>query len=222
MRQGANRYHTANDAATVLTVAQRPPPPTGIFTLSYSLLHGDLVVLARRLRDETATPTGPPKREPPALGAIILSAAAVEAAINHRVESAFYARSLTQGGIYQLAHERVKEERAPYRKIKLLSLAMGFTPPWDEDPWRYLPDLFELRHALVHYNARPVYSSVEGNLFENKQLKLLAQRLALFSIHEAGGTWLDVFLNRPCADWAVTTAEAALKALDSPPWIREG
>ena len=76
--------------------------------------------------------------------------------------------------------------------------------------------------ALVHYNARPVYSSVEGNLFENKQLKLLAQRLALFSIHEAGGTWLDVFLNRPCADWAVTTAEAVLKALDSPPWIREG
>jgi len=156
-----------------------------------------------------------------ALGAIILSAAAVEAAVNHRVESVFYARSLTQGGIYQLAHERVKRERPPYKKIKLLARAMGLSPAWDVDPWRYLPDLFELRNALVHYDARPVYTSLEGNLLEREQLKALARRLSLFSIHDAGGTWLDVFLNRPRADWAVTTAEAVLKALDSPPWIRE-
>ena len=102
----------------------------------------------------------------------------------------------------------------------MLAHSMGLTVDSDAEPWRSMPELFDLRNALVHYDARPVHTSFQGNLFERPKLQALARRLALYSIFERGGTWLDVFLNRPCADWAVATTEAVLQALDSSPWVR--
>jgi hypothetical protein len=178
--------------------------------------------LARKLRDETPELVDPPNREPTALGAVILAAAAVEAAVNHSVERTFPPRdfALAKLPIQHLARERVDRERPPFKKLKLLAFAMEVTVEWDAEPWRSLPELSQLRNALVHFDASPVRTSEKGTLFEHKHLRELARRLDLWRLHERGATWLEVFLNRPCADWAVRSADAVLRSLDSPPWIR--
>jgi len=192
-----------------------------VSTQSYARLHGDLAYLARRLRDETPPLADPPNREASALGAIILAAAAVETAINHSVERTFPPRGLAQDKlpIQHLARERVDTEKPPFKKLKLLAYAMRLTMDWESEPWRSLPELSRLRNALVHYDASPVRTSEKGTLFEHKDLKVLARRLDLWKLHERGATWLEGFLNRPCAEWAVSTSDAVLRSLDRSPWI---
>ena len=198
---------------------------TGYIGYDYTLLHNRLLGLCRRLADEAGKDDSR-DRGVAALGAIVLADVAAEAAINHLVEVTFppvdlRKRPEPQAWLHRMAHAHVTQFRPPRQRLKALAELFGLSLSWEADePWRSLGDLHELRNALVHYPSTPVKStSPSTETFPRRRhLEPIARRLGTFSKFEAGGTWLDVFLNEQCARWACDTANAVLKALDSPPW----
>jgi hypothetical protein len=165
-----------------------------------------------------------PRMERPALTAIILSAATIEAAINHAVAVNSPPPQLVRSQYPDkwLAWLAVDEARSPKDKLRRLAIHIGTEFDVGAEPWMSAGDLGKLRNSLVHYEARPVIEN-EGATFPVEGLRSLAQRLRLFSIHEEhNGTWLDVFGNRDCAQWAVNTARLVMETLNRGPWRNFG
>lgn len=190
-------------------------------TYTYTLLHNHLIGMAREFRDHTLPRDETPKMELSALGAVLLAATAVEASLNYAVERSFPPTDIIkdQQPVLWLAKDRIEVEGKINERLKLLAYARGIAIDWHNDPWLSLANLFQLRNALVHYKSRPVMTST-GAIFDFEHLRPRASRLGIWEVHQRGGTWLDVFLNRDCAEWAVTTAEAILNAFDNEPWIK--
>jgi hypothetical protein len=151
---------------------------------------------------------------------IILSATAVDAAVNHTIERLFRPAELTRvhAPVLWLARQHVAKAKPIRKRLDLLALARGTSINWNIDPWLSLPELFHLRNSLVHFNAEAVVTSDGGPVFRDQRLVGLAKRLGLWPIFEAGGTWLDVFLNKEGACWTFGAANDCLDALDAGPW----
>lgn len=189
-------------------------------TYTYTLFHSQFMFLAQRLQIETPPRGATPHTETSALGAIVMAAAAVEVAVNYIIERSLRPTEVIKDAqpIVWLAREHIEAAGPTNEKLKLLARARGITIDWEEEPWLSLSDLFALRNALMHYKSRPISTS-SGPVFDLKHLRPLAGRLKLWEIFESGGTWLEVFLNRDCADWAVQSAQSILGALHKPPWF---
>lgn len=188
---------------------------------TYTLFHNHCLAYARELLEAVPERTEVPKMERPAIGVIVLSAIALEAAVNHAVEVVFPPRSvLEQEPVFRLARNHVTEPTNPMQRLERLALAMEIDLDQGQKPWQSAGDVYALRNALVHYQANPVLTSEEGPIFEDKaRLRNRAEVLGVWGILEdEGGTWLDVFLNRPCSQWALESATEAVQTLQEPPW----
>lgn len=193
---------------------------------TYTLFHTHCLGYAAELLEQVPELGEEPKMHRPAIGVIVLSAMAVEAAANHTVERIFLPDAvLERFPAMKEEKEKVKDITNPVETLKQLAKRMGMEFDKGDTPWQAAGDLHTLRSALVHYGSDPVITSEEGPVFwdrQRKRLKDRAKKLGLWSIsEEEGGTWLDVFLNRPCARWALKTAREAVDALQEPPWMKE-
>lgn len=190
-------------------------------SVDYTNLHVHLLSEAAEALERTARRTDTPRMERPALTAIVMSAAAIEAAVSHCVAVNFPPPDLLKerNPKLWLAWRSIDSQRWP--KGKLQSLAVYLSVDFDagKEPWLSAWQLGTLRNKLVHYEARPVITSDEGAVGPSDDLRPLAERLSLIGIHrDHGGTWLDVFLNHDCAEWAVRTGDSVMRALDMAPW----
>lgn len=189
----------------------------------YTLFHNHCLAYAGELLEGLPEREDGPRMQRPAIGVIVLSAMALEAAANHTVERLFRPMlHVPKLAALKLARDRIAQETNPLQKLDLLAEAVwGEGLDTGEEPWQSAGDLYALRNSLVHYQSRPVSTSEEGTVFlEKARLRNRARALGLWSIFEEGGTWLDVFLNRPCAQWAVGTGNDAVDALRQPPWTK--
>lgn len=192
-------------------------------TFQYTRLHGYLLAEASHAVGRAEPRTDVPKLDRAALTAIVLSAAAVEAAVNHCIAKAFppVDAMRDRNPTMWLAWTAVDNAGSPKKKLARLALFLECTFDAGAEPWMSAGDLARLRNRLVHYDARPVITSEVGAVPPSKDLRSLAERLRLIDVHaKHGGTWLDVFVNRDGAQWALDTAKAVADTLDAAPWNR--
>ena len=204
------------------------PLSPGIVSYSYTLLHNRLLGLCDDLVVEVeASERGNAQIRDAgarALGAIVLADAAIEIGINHLAETAFPPRGMMPAHwpVHQFAFERLHRSLRPYERLKAVAAMMRLSPAWKAEPWESLRDLHAIRNALQHYEAAPVKASDPGvKTFPNEErLRPVAERFDTWSRYEAGGTWLEVFLNALVARWAHSTAREVLHTIRTGPWAR--
>jgi hypothetical protein len=198
--------------------------PGGWLALTYTNLHVHLLGEAQEALNRTPERSATPRMDRPALTAIILAAAAIEAAVNHCVAISFPPPLLLREHRPNewLSWLAVDQARSPKDKLRLLAVRLRTKFDAGAEPWMSAGDVGKLRNSLVHYEAHPVIEN-EGATFPVEKLRSLAERLGLFPIQaDHNGTWLDVFGNRDCAKWAVDTADAVLRTLNRKPWRQVG
>lgn len=190
----------------------------------YTLFQAPCLRLASDLLEQTPERGEEPEIQRPVIGVILLSDAAVEAAANHTVETTFRPDPILEQvpGLLEEKQHLIADVTNPVKKLKQLADRAGYTFNRGSEPWKSVGDLRALRNALVHYNANPTVTSDEGRIFEDRnreRLEIRARNLGVWEIwEEQGGTWLEVFLNRPVGRWAYESAKEATSALRDPPW----
>jgi hypothetical protein len=192
---------------------------------AYTLFHNVLLELAGQLVDQ-AEPIdlNSPKLNTSAAGAIVLSAASVEAAASFAVEMCFVPPELVRKHphpkpeIHRLLRKHFDGMRrgGPKKRIKEAARLRGIQIDWNTEPWVSLSDLHDLRNSLIHYKSAPVL--VRGEVQFPENLQNLAGRLGLWTVVKAGGTWLDTFLNREGAEWAFAIAQETVGELNASDW----
>lgn len=191
---------------------------------NYKLFHTPCLSLASELLEETPEFSPEPELQRPVIGVILLSDTAMEAAANYTIETTFRPEPVLKKfpGLIEEKRRLIAEETNPVEKLKKLADRAGYAFDKGIEPWQSVADLRALRNALVHYNADPTVTSDEGRIFrdrERERLENRARHLGTWEIwEEQGGTWLEVFLNRPFGEWAYESANRATSALREPPW----
>jgi len=191
---------------------------------SYTLLHNRLMGPCERMVAESEQAPRPGHDIGTfAFAAIVLADAAIEIAIHHKIETSLPRPEQTPSELVEvirIARQAILKRLPPLNRLRELGRILNVQGSWETGPWSLVSDLHEVRNALAHYEAGPVISDhPEAITFPRRaQLEPIAKRLGTMARYHTNGVWLEVFLNPVCARWAYTTADKALRELDSKMW----
>lgn len=156
-----------------------------------------------------------------AMSVIILADAAVEIAINHRIETSLPSRVIAfpLRPVFRLVRRTLGRQKPPLKKLQELGQLLGVSVKLDLEPWQSVGQLHLVRNALTHYEAGPLASThPEADVFPQRaQLEPIAVKLGTLDRTKGEDGWLGAFLNPSCAQWAFDTADRALREIDSGP-----
>ena len=198
----------------------------GITSYSFTLLHNRLIGLVHELADQASSDSAKDTGVT-ALAVITLADAVIEMAINATIETTFLPQDIRKGQEshvawrHQTAHERLMTLRPPLDRLKKLAGLFALSVDWSADePWVSAKELHEVRNSLAHYRSGPVQSSnPKTETFPNRsRLEPIAKKLGTWRKLTDGGTWLEMFLDPTCAQWAYETADGVLRTLESSDW----